>query len=84
MGVSTLWGIREIYAEYSGNIHRVYVCIGYVSGMYRVCIGKVSKGTGRQKDYEVMRSSMIHGTAPAWTKLIEQITILQEQCKTRI
>ncbi len=30
-----------------------------------------------QKDYEVMRSSMIHHSAPTWTELIEQITILQ-------
>ena len=47
MGVSTLWGIRGVYAEYSWSIHGIYVCIGYVSGMYRVCIGKVSKGMGR-------------------------------------
>ena len=49
MGVSTLWGIRGIYAGYSWSIHRIYVCIGYVSGMYRVCIGKVSKGTGSEE-----------------------------------
>ena len=38
MGVSTSW-----------SIHRIYVCVGYVSGMYRVCIGKVSKGTGSEE-----------------------------------
>ena len=32
---------------YSWGIHGVFICIGYVSGMYRVCVGKVSKGTGR-------------------------------------
>ena len=30
-----------------------------------------------QSDYETMRSSMIHGSAPTWNELIEQITILQ-------
>ena len=46
-----LWGIREVYVGYSWDIHGIYVCIGYVSGMYRVCIGKVSKGTGRVGGY---------------------------------
>ena len=32
----------------SRGIRGIYICIGYVSGMYRVCIGKVSKGTGRE------------------------------------
>ncbi len=36
-----------VYAGYSWGIHGIYVCIGYVSGMYRVCIGKVSKVMGR-------------------------------------
>ena len=31
---------------YSWGIHGIYVCIGYVSGMYRVCIGNVSKEMG--------------------------------------
>ena len=43
-----LWSIRGVYAEYSWDIHGIYVCIGYVSGMYRVCVGKVLKGTGRE------------------------------------
>ena len=34
-----------------------------------------------QSDYETMRSSMIHGSAPTWDELLEQITILQN--KTR-
>ena len=33
---------------YSWDIHGVFICVGYVSGMYRVCIGNVS-GTGRSK-----------------------------------
>ena len=41
MGVSTFtgytWGIRGVFMGYT-----------YVSGMCRVCIGKVSKGTGRE------------------------------------
>ena len=45
MGVSTLWGIRGVYAGYSWGIHGIFICIGYVSGMYRVCVGKVSKDT---------------------------------------
>ena len=47
--LEALWGIRRAYAGYSWNIHGIYVCIGYVSGMYRVCIGKVSKGTGSEE-----------------------------------
>ena len=31
-----LWGIRGVFVGYSWDIH-----------MYRVCVGKVSKGTGR-------------------------------------
>ena len=34
-----------------------------------------------QKDYEVMRSSMIHSSAPIWAELIEQITILQDSVR---
>ena len=47
-GQYNLWDICGIFVGYSRSIHGVYVCIGYVSGMYRVCIGKVSKGTGRE------------------------------------
>ena len=32
---SFLWGIHRIFMEYSWSIHGVYVCVGYVSGMYR-------------------------------------------------
>ena len=49
MGVSTGRGIHRIYAEYSWGIHGIYVCIGYVSGMYRVCIGNMLKATGREE-----------------------------------
>ena len=38
-------GIRGVFIGYSWSIHGVYVCIGYVSGMYRVCIGNVSEHT---------------------------------------
>ena len=41
--------IHRIYAGYSWGIHGVYVCIGYVSGMCRVCVGKASKDTGSEK-----------------------------------
>jgi len=34
-----LWGIHGIYVEYSWSIRGIYVCIGYVSVMYRLCIG---------------------------------------------
>ena len=36
-----------------------------------------------QKDYEVMRSSMIHHSAPTWTELIEQITTLQDSVRKK-
>ena len=35
------WGIRGVFVGYSRSIHGVYVCIGYVSGMYRECIGNI-------------------------------------------
>ena len=34
---------------YSWGIHGVYICIGYVSGMYRVCIGNVLKDSMSEK-----------------------------------
>ena len=34
-----------VFVGYSWGIHGVYICIGYVSGMYRVCIGNVSEHT---------------------------------------
>ena len=46
--MEALRGIRGVYAEYSWGIHGIFICIGYVSGMYRVCIGNVLKGTGRE------------------------------------
>lgn len=36
-----------------------------------------------QSDYETMRSSMIHGSAPTWDELIEQITILQTKTRKK-
>ena len=36
-----------------------------------------------QSDYETMRSSMIHGSAPTWNELIEQITILQTKTRKK-
>ena len=35
MGVSTSWGIRGVFVEYSWDIRMYRVCVGYVSGMYR-------------------------------------------------
>ena len=37
-----------------------------------------------QSDYETMRSSMIHGSAPTWDELIEQITILQNKIRKKL
>ena len=37
-----------------------------------------------QSDYETMRSSMIHGSAPTWDELIEQITILQDKTRKKL
>ena len=36
---SYAWGIHGIH------IHRIYICIGYVSVMYRLCIGYISEQT---------------------------------------
>ena len=49
MGVSTAQCQRGIFVGYSWGIHGVYVCIGYVSGMYRVCIGNVSECSMSEK-----------------------------------
>ena len=35
MGVSTSWGIRGVFVEYSWDIRMYRVCVGNVSGMYR-------------------------------------------------
>lgn len=37
-----------------------------------------------QSDYETMRTSMIHGSAPTWDELIEQITILQNKTRKKL
>lgn len=37
-----------------------------------------------QSDYETMRSSMLHGSAPTWDELIEQITILQNKTRKKL
>ena len=37
-----------------------------------------------QSDYETMRSSMIHGSAPTWDELIEPITILQNKTRKKL
>ena len=39
----------EVFTGYSWGIRRLYICIGYVSGMYRVCVGYVS-GMCRERD----------------------------------
>ena len=36
-----------------------------------------------QSDYETMRTSMIHGSAPTWDELLEQITILQNKTRKK-
>lgn len=63
---------REVFTsvqgiDYSGDI-RTRICL----------LPREDIATIWQKDYEVMRSSMIHHSAPTWTELIEQITILQD------
>ena len=34
---------------YSWDIHGVFICVGYVSGMYRVCIGTYGQRGGAKK-----------------------------------
>ena len=38
--VSVLWDIHGILMGYSWSIHMYRVCIGYVSGMCRECVGR--------------------------------------------
>ena len=33
----------EVFMGYSRGIHGVFICIGYVSVMYRLCIGNVTE-----------------------------------------
>ena len=33
---------------YSRGIHGVFICIGYVSVMYRLCVGNVTEDTGSE------------------------------------
>lgn len=77
----TLWETirhhREVFTsvqgvDYSGDI-RTQICL-----LPREDISIIW-----QKDYEVMRSSMIHHSAPTWTELIEQITILQHTVRKK-
>ena len=37
----------EVFTGCSWGIRKLYICIGYMSGMYRVCVGNRTKGTGR-------------------------------------
>ena len=41
--MNVLSDIREIFVKYSWSIHGVFICIGYVSVMYRLCIGYASE-----------------------------------------
>ena len=43
MGVNTGSVHREIFVKYSWSIHGVFICIGYVSVMCRLCIGYASE-----------------------------------------
>ncbi len=53
MGVSTLSSIRLYQKGYSRGIHMYWLCVGYVSGMYRVCIGTDNKrGGGRREELD--------------------------------
>ena len=49
MGVNTVFYyipmLYGIFIEYSQSIRRVFICIGYVSVMYRLCVGYVSEHT---------------------------------------
>ena len=53
MGVSTPKNggqyMGGVFMGYTWGIHGIYVCIAYVSGMYRVCIGNVSEDSMSEK-----------------------------------
>jgi hypothetical protein len=75
----TLWETirhhREVFTsvqgvDYSGDI-RTSICL-----LPREDIAAIW-----QRDYEIMRSSMIHGSAPTWKELLEQISILQDSVR---
>ena len=69
---------REVFTsvqgvDYSGDV-RQRICL-----LPREDIVAIWKS-----DYETMRSSMIHGSAPTWDELIEQITILQNKTRKKL
>ena len=69
---------REVFTsvqgvDYSGDVRQ------------RICLlPREDIVTIWQSDYETMRSSMIHGSAPTWDELIEQITILQNKTRKKL
>ncbi len=56
MGVSTYISYRlpccRVFIGYSWGIHGIFICIGYVSVMYRLCIGYVSEYTMSEQKKE--------------------------------
>lgn len=69
---------REVFTsvqgvDYSGNV-RQRICLLPREDIVAIW----------QSDYETMRSSMIHGSAPTWDELIEQITILQNKTRKKL
>ena len=44
--VNTEWAIHGVFVGYSQTIRMYRVCIGYVSGMYRVSIGANNEQRG--------------------------------------
>ena len=48
MGVSTLNVSKKWGSVHSRSIHGIFICIGYVSVMCRLCIGYVSEHHARK------------------------------------
>ena len=44
----SLLPICGVFVGYSWGIHGIYICIGYVSVMYRLCVGYMSKQMRRK------------------------------------
>ena len=51
IGMRYSWDIRGVFTEYSWNIRMYRVCVGYVSGMCRECIGTNRVRVGSSMGY---------------------------------
>ena len=62
------WALRWVFIKYSRDIHMYRLCIGYVSVMCRLCIGKASEHLSASGLFEVARYFYWNGVKIVRTK----------------